>query len=118
MEEVIAFPFLHLSSRINAWPDWMAAQGLESGSFAGASFAHFHMLLEAAKNSMGVAIMPSILAARSLRSHELVAPFGTPVITPHEYLLSYPMDKADLEQVVIFRDWLLANRDQTAFNHS
>ena len=118
VEEVTAFPFLHLSSRINAWPDWMAAQGLESGSFAGASFAHFHMLLEAAKNSMGVAIMPSILAARSLRSHELVAPFGPPVITPHEYLLSYPMDKADLEQVVIFRDWLLANRDQTALNHS
>ena len=118
VEEVTAFPFLHLSSRINAWPDWMASQGLESGSFAGASFAHFHMLLEAAKNSMGVAIMPSILAARSLRSHELVAPFGPPVITPHEYLLSYPMDKADLEQVVIFRDWLLANRDQTALNHA
>ncbi|RBO84693.1 LysR substrate-binding domain-containing protein [Marinomonas aquiplantarum] len=107
-EDVTQFPFLHLSSRINAWPDWMVSQGLESGSFAGASFAHFHMLLEAAKNSMGVAILPCILAQKSLASGELVAPFGGPVATPHEYLLSYPVDKADLEQVVVFRDWLLA----------
>ncbi|WP_394181757.1 LysR substrate-binding domain-containing protein [Marinomonas posidonica] len=106
--DVTQFPFLHLSSRINAWPDWMVSQGLESGSFAGASFAHFHMLLEAAKNSMGVAILPCILARKSLASGELVAPFGGPVVTPHEYLLSYPVDKADLEQVVVFRDWLLA----------
>ncbi|MCB5161205.1 LysR substrate-binding domain-containing protein [Marinomonas algarum] len=107
-EDVVQFPFLHLSSRINAWPDWMVSQGLESGSFAGASFAHFHMVLEAAKNSMGIAIMPIILAQRGLQTGELVAPFGEAVPTPHEYLLSYPVDKADLEQVVVFRDWLLA----------
>lgn len=112
-KDVTLFPFLHLSSRMNAWPDWMVSQGLESGSFAGASFAHFHMLLEAAKNSMGIAIMPAMLAERSLLSGELVAPFGGAVTTPHEYLLSYPIDKADLEQVVIFRDWLLANRSAT-----
>jgi LysR family glycine cleavage system transcriptional activator len=108
VEDVTLFPFLHLSSRINAWPDWMVAQGLESGSFSGASFAHFHMVLEAAKNGMGVAILPSILAERSLQTGELIAPFGTQVATQHEYLLSYPADKADLEQVMIFRDWLLA----------
>ncbi|MBJ7537864.1 LysR substrate-binding domain-containing protein [Marinomonas transparens] len=107
VEDVMAFPFLHLSSRINAWPDWMVAQGMESGSFAGASFAHFHMLLEAAKNGMGVAIMPTIIAQRSIANGELVAPFGEPVVTSHEYLLSYPADKANLEQVVAFRDWLL-----------
>ncbi|ETX12507.1 LysR family transcriptional regulator [Marinomonas ushuaiensis DSM 15871] len=109
-EDVTSFPFLHLSSRINAWPDWMVSQGLESGSFAGASFAHFHMVLEAAKNGMGLAILPTVLATRSLQMGELVAPFGKQVSTPHEYLLSYPADKADLEQVVVFRDWLLAKQ--------
>ncbi len=107
VEDVTQFPFLHLSSRINAWPDWMVAQGLESGSFSGPSFAHFHMVLEAAKNGMGIAILPSILAERSLQTGELVAPFGEEVATPHEYLFSYPVDKADLEQVMVFRDWLL-----------
>lgn len=109
VEDVTLFPFLHLSSRINAWPDWMVAQGLESGSFSGASFAHFHMVLEAAKNGMGIAILPSILAESSLQTGELMAPFGESISTPHEYLLSYPVDKADLEQVMVFRDWLLAN---------
>lgn len=109
-EDVTSFPFLHLSSRIHAWPDWMVSQGLEGGSFAGASFAHFHMVLEAAKNGMGLAILPVILAQRSLQSGELVAPFGNEVLTSHEYFLSYPADKSDLEQVVIFRDWLLAKQ--------
>jgi len=107
--DVTLFPLLHLSSRMNAWPDWLVAKGLESGSFAGTSFAHFHMLLEATKNNMGIAIMPTILTEQALEAGELVAPFGDEVRTPNEYLLSYPADKADLEQVVAFRDWLLAN---------
>lgn len=107
VENVLDFPLLHLSSRINAWPDWLAAHALESDSLAGPAFAHFHMLLEAAKNGMGVAILPTIIAQQSLNSGELVAPFGQAIKTPHEYLLSYPADKADLEQVVTFRDWLL-----------
>ena len=40
-EDVTLFPFLHLSSRINAWPDWMVAQGLESGSFCWGVFRAF-----------------------------------------------------------------------------
>ncbi|GAB3488132.1 transcriptional regulator GcvA [Marinomonas epiphytica] len=108
LTDVTELPLLHLSSRINAWPDWMVAKGLEGGAYAGTSFAHFHMLLEAAKNAMGVAIMPTILAHKSLQNGELVAPFGESITTDHEYLLSYPADKADLEQVVTFRDWLLA----------
>ncbi|WP_245957988.1 LysR substrate-binding domain-containing protein [Marinomonas piezotolerans] len=106
-KNVTDFPLLHLSSRINAWPDWMSAQALESSSFSGPSFAHFHMLLEAAKHGMGIAILPTIIADQALQSGELIAPFGAPIATPHEYLLSYPADKADLEQVVTFRDWLL-----------
>ena len=108
--DVVNLPLLHSSARINAWPDWMAAQGLESVSFAGTSFEHFHMLIEAAKHSMGVAVIPTILAQGSLNNGDLVAPFGDEVVTPHEYLLSYPADKADLEQVVTFRDWLLAKQ--------
>ena len=103
----LEYPLLHLSSRINGWPDWLAAHDLESDSLAGPAFAHFHMLLEAAKHGMGVAILPTIIAEQSLLDGSLIAPFGAPIDTPHEYLLSYPGDKADLEQVVTFRDWLL-----------
>lgn len=116
VEDVLSYPLLHLSSRIHAWPDWLAAHDLESGSLAGPAFAHFHMLLEAAKHGMGVAIMPTIIAAQSLANGELVAPFGAAIETPHEYLLSYPADKADLEQVVTFRDWLLREATVTKEN--
>lgn len=108
-QDVTRFPLLHLSTRINAWPDWMEANEVIPHSYAGASFEHFHMLLSAAQAGMGVAIIPTIMLADALTSGTLVAPFGSPMKTPHEYFLSYPADKADLEQVVTFRDWLLGN---------
>jgi LysR family transcriptional regulator, glycine cleavage system transcriptional activator len=110
-KDIVTFPLLHLSSRINAWPDWMAAQEIDCGMFAGTSFEHFHMLLEAAKMGMGVALMPTIMVQEALQSGALIAPFGQPMATANEYFLSYPADKADREQVVTFRDWLLANID-------
>jgi LysR family glycine cleavage system transcriptional activator len=69
------------------------------------------MLLEAAKSGMGVAIMPTMIVKEALASGALVAPFGEACMTPHEYFLSYPANKADLEQVVTFRDWLLEQVD-------
>lgn len=107
---VLELPLLHLATRRNAWPDWLARQGLENTGLAGPTFEHFHMLLEAAKHGMGVAIVPTILAEQALHEGSLIAPFGPAVDTPHEYLLSYPADKADLEPVVAFRDWVLGVR--------
>ncbi|TDO97924.1 LysR substrate-binding domain-containing protein [Marinomonas balearica] len=104
---VLNYDLIHLSSRVNAWPDWLAAHKLEQSTLSGATFEHFHMLLEAAKQSMGVAILPTFIVKQGLESGELISPFGDAIETPHEYFLSYPAGKADLEQVVMFRDWLL-----------
>ncbi|ADZ92754.1 LysR substrate-binding domain-containing protein [Marinomonas mediterranea] len=104
---VLNYELIHLSARVNAWPDWFAANKLEQSALSGATFEHFHMLLEAAKQSMGAAILPTFIAEQSLARGELIAPFGDAIDTPHEYFLSYPADRADLEQVVMFRDWLI-----------
>lgn len=110
-DSLCQLPLLHLTSRMNAWTDWMARNEISEASFSGPCFEHFHMLLEAVKLSMGVALLPTPIAQAALNRGELVAPFGDPIETSHEYFLSYPADKADLEQVVMFRDWLLDNLD-------
>lgn len=106
-KDVLMFPLLHLTSRINAWADWLAAHQVEHGPVAQMTFDHFHMLLEAAKNRMGVAIVPSILAENALNKGEVVAPFADKMPTTHEYLLSYSASKTNIESVRFFRDWLL-----------
>ncbi|MGB0941887.1 MAG: LysR substrate-binding domain-containing protein [Marinomonas sp.] len=109
--DISHFPLMHLTSRSNAWSEWMAQQELAASHLTGPGFEHFHMLLEAAKSGMGVAIMPTMIVKEALASGALVAPFGEACMTPHEYFLSYPANKADLEQVVTFRDWLLEQVD-------
>lgn len=111
IKDIMNYPLLHLSYRINAWPDWMAYQGIEHDVFSGASFDHFHMLLEAAKLGMGVALIPTIIVKHEIEQGLLITPFSGSVATSNEYFLSYPADKADLEQVVVFRDWVLQNID-------
>lgn len=105
--DVLEIPLLHLSSRRNAWSDWLVRHQRTGTPQLGATFDHFHMLLAAAKQGMGAAIVPTVLAEPDLRSGQLIAPFGPARATPHEYLLSYPETKADSAPVVAFRDWLL-----------
>ncbi|MFC3851743.1 LysR substrate-binding domain-containing protein [Salinispirillum marinum] len=105
--QLLDLPLLHLSTRSNAWADWLARHSIDGARIAGPTFEHFHMLLEAATHGMGAAIVPTVLAAQALQEGRLVAPFGPAMDTPHEYLLSYPADKADQEPVVAFRDWVL-----------
>ncbi len=116
VEEVINYPLLHLTSRMNSWPDWLAYQEVEQtvdrGLFSGASFDHFQMIIEAAKIGMGVALVPTFMVKSALSSGQLIAPFGNAMVTSNEYFLSYSADKADLEQIVIFRDWLLQYMDK------
>ncbi|WLD58585.1 LysR substrate-binding domain-containing protein [Salinispirillum sp. LH 10-3-1] len=100
-------PLLHLSTRSSAWPDWLEKRGIERTELTGPTFEHFHMLLEAAKHGMGAAIVPTVLVEQALHEGSLIAPFGDALDTQHEYLLSYPADKADQEPVVAFRDWIL-----------
>ncbi|WP_191602043.1 LysR substrate-binding domain-containing protein [Marinomonas algicola] len=110
-KDIMTYPLLHLSSRINAWPDWMSYQGIEYDVYSGASFDHFQMILEAVKLGMGVALIPTIMVKQDIESGLLITPFGDSMTTSNEYFLSYPADKADLEQVVVFRDWVLQNID-------
>ncbi|MFT2110942.1 LysR substrate-binding domain-containing protein [Marinomonas sp. 2405UD68-3] len=111
IEEIVNYPLLNLASRMNSWPDWFSYQGIaqpiERDLFSGVSFDHFQMLIEAAKLGMGVALIPTLMVKDTLNSGVLIAPFGDSMTTSNEYFLSYSADKADLEQIMVFRDWLL-----------
>ncbi|BAU71719.1 LysR family transcriptional regulator [Metapseudomonas furukawaii] len=76
-ESVLAESLLHTVSRPQAWPQWAAAQGLDSGRLRlGQGFEHLYYLLEAAVAGLGVAIAPQQLVADELASGRLVAPWG------------------------------------------
>ncbi|AKC85666.1 LysR family transcriptional regulator [Pseudoxanthomonas suwonensis] len=70
-------PLLHTTSRPQAWPRWLASQGLDATRLRpGTGFDHLTYLLEAAAAGLGVAIAPQELVQADLDSGRLVAPWG------------------------------------------
>lgn len=72
---------LETTSRLQAWPQWAQACGLDEAALAGARqtgqrFEHLYYLLEAALAGLGVAIAPRLVIEGDLQSGRLVAPWG------------------------------------------
>ncbi|ARS52461.1 LysR family transcriptional regulator [Kushneria konosiri] len=72
---------LETTSRLQAWPQWARACGLDEQALAAARessqrFEHLYYLLEAALVGLGVAIAPRLVIEGDLQSGRLVAPWG------------------------------------------
>lgn len=104
---LLAEPLLHTSSRPQAWPQWCAAQGLDSGQLTfGQGFSHLYYLLEAALAGLGVAIAPQALVADDLAAGRLLAPWGF-VETRARLTLWVPRRRLD-RRALQLADWLRA----------
>jgi LysR family glycine cleavage system transcriptional activator len=99
-------PLIHTSSRSNAWPDWMRAQGLpELDAARGNEYGHFFMSLEAARQGQGVAIIPDILLA-SAASRDLIALTAFKVRSAGEYYLLSLNERSQERSILLFREWV------------
>jgi DNA-binding transcriptional LysR family regulator len=106
--EVTRFPLLQLTTRPQAWADWLRANGVESFDGPhGPHFEEFHMVIQAAIAGLGLAVLPRFLIHEELASGRLVVACDRPVTSDHAYYLVHPEGKGDLYKVCVFRDWLV-----------
>jgi LysR family glycine cleavage system transcriptional activator len=105
-QEIGRLPLIHTATRPHAWPDWMRAQGLP---YAGAArtneFGHFFMSLEAARQGLGVALVPDILLETQL-GQDLEALTSYKVRSAAEYYLLSLGERANERPISLFRRWL------------
>lgn len=91
VEDMRVLPRLETRTRPHVWQEWMGATG-EGMGFAPAKtriFDHYHMTIEAALNSLGIAVAPWHLVAGEVASARLVAPFGA-VDSSYVYAVEVP----------------------------
>jgi len=108
--DLLRYPLLHVSSRRNAWPDWMRANGVKWREHVSSSpaFGHFFMSIEAARNSRGVAIVPEILLDHYEGREQLVRPLPQRISSAGAYYLLVRQDKLKDPFVKRFRDWIVS----------
>ena len=107
--DVARFPLLQLTTRPQAWTDWLHAAGVDSFDGPhGPRFEEFHMVIQAAIAGLGMAVLPRFLVQEELSSGRLVIACDRPVTSDQAYYLVHPERKGDLYKVCVFREWLLA----------
>lgn len=101
------FPLLQNASRPSIWLHWLRLSGLNyQGRIQGTRFAHTEMLINAAVQGIGIAVVPTCHIEGELARNELHMPFGPPILSGDSYFAVYPERKAQLQSVMAFRDWV------------
>lgn len=100
-------PRLYLSSRLDAWDEWRAAQGAAPVGRTGPRYDQFSMLLEAAAAGFGAAIIPRFIVAPDLASGRLVELPGNPIVDRRSYWLMRPADRPVTKAVETLTSWLV-----------
>ncbi|WP_296764143.1 LysR family transcriptional regulator [Sediminimonas sp.] len=104
--DVRKLPLLHIETRPDAWPEWLAAHGVDSGALAGTLFDQFSTITQAALHGLGAALLPDYLAEQDLATGRLVPVWGDAVEMQGAYYLVWPRSRTHAPALQRFRDWL------------
>lgn len=104
-ENVLALPRLETRTRPDVWREWASLTGRGIGNAPATTriFDHYHMTIEAALNSLGIAIAPWHLVAGDIASARLVAPFGS---IPSNYVYAVEVARPGKPKTRDFVNWL------------
>ncbi|MCG8503029.1 MAG: transcriptional regulator GcvA [Sphingomonadales bacterium] len=113
VEEIGAYPLIH-DEMVMEWADWLeAAGGSDVDADRGLRFNHSHIVIQAAINGEGIALGRSLLVADEIAAGRLIRPFGFQMQSMFAYYMVCPKELADQVWVSAFRDWLIAEAQQT-----
>ncbi|MDN3710724.1 LysR family transcriptional regulator [Paracoccus cavernae] len=102
------YPLLQQETRPHLWLDWFGLTEIDPVTFSrGARFAHFGMVVTAAKAGMGVGLVPEILVEEELRQGTLARASDRRLRGSTYALVTPAKRETESGPEAEFRDWLL-----------
>lgn len=96
------------------WRLWLAALGLDMSKVrAQTSYDSYLLVIEAALEGQGVAVVPDFLVRGDLASGRLVQPFTHDIAQPGAWYLVCKQERALDPRIRRFSEWLLGEIDET-----
>jgi len=107
INDLAKYNLLQHTTRPNMWEEYLQAVGYKGKNIKhGLGFEHFFMLIQAAEDGLGIALIPSFLIERELEKGRLVVAYKTNFKSDYHYYLIYPKQKAGLKKIKDFVKWL------------
>jgi LysR family glycine cleavage system transcriptional activator len=108
VEDLAQARVIQTPHRQGHWKTWLTAAGCPDLRPQDELWVEVDTIaIEAALDSLGVALLADHLARRYIEDGRLVAPFAHVVDSTGAYYLLYPPEREDDPVVALFRDWLL-----------
>ncbi|MEJ6122185.1 LysR substrate-binding domain-containing protein [Vibrio sp. 2-Bac 85] len=94
-------------TRPHLWEQFKKYKGLVYNSqYSATGFEHFYMSLEAAKDGLGLALLPDFMVEGSLQSGDLVNPLNLSMQTSYGYYVFIPSYRLSSRKIYEFSRWL------------
>lgn len=107
LAELPSHPLIQQATRPRLWTDWLKSNGLEpEARLRGPRFAHFEMVVAAARSGMGLALLPDIFVAESLATGALKQVFDFSMLGPSPYAVIRPDNREVGGSLSLFLDWV------------
>ena len=107
---IASLPLLQHSTRPTSWEEWFQSRGKVPRHPDGPSFEHFHMLIDAAKAGIGIALVPASFVAAELACKTLVQIGQNSLRSKRAYYLVYDPRNGACTARLIFTRWVLQQR--------
>ena len=114
--QIVSLPLIDSQLSRVSWPDWFTLNGLRLPTTARTSFDRAALAISAAADGMGVALESVRLAEREIARGALVE-IGADTFAPlarDTHFLSYRIQQADVDRIMVFSAWLFAEAGLTA----
>ncbi len=120
LDHTLLSPVQHeIDESFPTWEIWLRGHGVHCQQpITGPTISPHWMLVEAAVQGQGVALVKASVAERDLESGRLVRPFAETLPVAHAYWLISPEETADKPKVRAFRDWIMAEAREHAVQHA
>lgn len=100
-------PLLQQSTRPQMWQRWFEGSDVELKTLMrGPRFDHFGMVISAAKQGMGAALVPDVLVERELSERSLCMIEERAETQSASYALIFPAEQREHPALAVFRNWM------------
>lgn len=108
-QKLLEYKLLQHTKRPNMWEEYLGAAGMEHVTIKHSmELAHFYMLIQAAIDGMGIALIPKIFIEEELQHNKLIIAYAFDFKSPYSCYLMVPKHKNELRKIRNFRRWLLS----------